>query len=302
MKKFITFILVLCMSSACLAKWPTKDITLVVPYPAGGFNDILARMAQEELTEKFKVGVHVKNMPGAANMVAVNHVLNMTNDHHTFLFTDSELIAGSVFQGTNHHTQFVPVVIAGYNPLVLFGNSSSTLTRVKAQNQASVMVNVGVNMPGQLWLEGIKSNIQYNIVPYRGTPLLITDVAGGQIEYGVLSIAAITSMVKDNRLVPFVIASDKRNPALPEVPTYKELGWSGDVGINWYGAFARKDTDPEAVNTITTTIRSLLSKHPRIKDFNSQGFVSMNTDAKSSAIFITQEVVKFERIKKSKGQ
>ena len=302
-KRFLTFILTICLSATCLAKWPTKDVTFVVPYPPGGVNDILARSTAEDLSKKYNVAFHVKNMPGAFNVPAVNYILNSANDNHTFLFSDSDLIAGSISQNLGHHTQFVPIGIAGYAPFVLYGGPSATLTRLKAQSQVGSIVNVGANTSAMPWIKSIKDTpLQFNIVPYRGTPPLINDVLAQHTEYGVLAIVSFYTFIDAGKLTPLAVATEKRNPAIPDVPTIQELGWKGDYAFQYWGAFARKDTDPEALAAVTNAFHDTVAKNPKIQAFTKQGFVITNLNPANSVKFMAQEVTKNERIKSRQGQ
>ena len=302
-KRFLTFILTLCLSVTCLAKWPTKDVTFVVPYPPGGVNDILARSTAEDLSKKYNVAFHVKNMPGAFNVPAVNYILNNANDNHTFLFSDSDLSAGSISQNLGHHTQFVPIGIAGYAPFVLYGGPAATLTRLKAQSQVGSIVNVGANTSAMPWIKSIKDTaLQFNIVPYRGTPPLINDVLAQHTEYGVLAIVSFYTFIDAGKLTPLAVATEKRNPAIPDVPTVQELGWKGDYAFQYWGAFARKDTDPEALAAVTNAFHNTVEKNLKIQAFTKQGFVITNLNPANSAKFMAQEVTKNERIKSRQGQ
>jgi tripartite-type tricarboxylate transporter receptor subunit TctC len=274
---------------------------LVVPYPAGGVNDQIARMAQPDLESILKVGVNVVNIPGAGNMNAINHVLARENDDHTFIVTMDDFITGPLYLNNNSYKKFVATNIVGVVPYAFYGNSNKNLTTLKQQLKNKQLVNVGnngVNGGGHLFLSDLTGSLKFNLVPYKGSNPLILDVIAGHVEYGTSTLSAIKEQVDAGKLVPLMVSGDKRSTVYPNVPTMKELGFKNTNVKSWFGIFARQDTSKESVSKMSDTLSLIISNNYKIQNFKSGGMTISNLSGEDANKYYNKQIEHFETTKK----
>jgi tripartite-type tricarboxylate transporter receptor subunit TctC len=301
MKKIIALVLTLITGS--VLAWPTKDITLIVPYPPGGVNDQLARFMAPDLENILRVPVQIKNMPGAANSVAINYVITRDNDDHTFIITMDDFVLGPLYQGKHTYQNFQATNIIGRVPYVLFGSTRASTEQLRQQIQSKQTINVGdngANGGAHLWITGLKSTVTINSIHYKGSTPVLTDVAGGHTEYGVSSIAASHQFIKDGRLIPLVTSGSQRSSVYPSVPTAREMGFRGPDSQTWFGIFARKGTTDSAIARFSDTVGLIVKNNARIQEFSNTGMNIVNLRGNRAAEFFQQEIQHFESIKNSK--
>lgn len=299
LKKLVVASILLLTSTVCLS-WPNKEITIIVPYQAGGMNDILARTIQPELEKKFNVPVVVKNMPGEANGVAINYILSNPNDNHTFLLTMDDFISGPLFRNSDSYKKFKAITIIGTAPFLVFGGPNTSIQEFKQEIKNRSVVNIanaGINGGADLWLTQFSPTLNLTTVPFVGTPPIFTNVQGGQIKYGVLSMGSSFNLIKAGKLVPIMISSDKRDAIYPSVPTFKELGLPGNAAHTWFGIVTRSDTDTEATQTMSSAINAIVSTNQIILDYESKGLHIVNYNLSTSNKFFNNEVTRFENFK-----
>jgi tripartite-type tricarboxylate transporter receptor subunit TctC len=298
MKKIIALVLTLITSS--VLAWPTRDITLIVPYPPGGVNDQLARFMQPDLESILRVPVIVKNMPGAANLLAINHVLNQSNDNHTFIISMDDFLLGPLYQNQKTYKDFVSTNIIGTVPYMFYGGANTSLTKFKEQikNRATVNVgNNGVNGSAHLWTTGLISSLTINPIFYKGAAPTIADVVAGHSEYGVTSITATNKWIQSGRLNPIMQSSNTRNHLYPNVPTAQELGFKGPTAETWFAVFARKDTDTQALTIFGDRVRLIIANNVKIQAMRDDGMNLINLSGSSADAFYRDQITKFEKTK-----
>ena len=300
MKKIFITIIFSFIANGCFA-WPLREINIIVPYPPGGTNDQLARLLQPALEKKFKIPVVIKNMPGAANSVAIAYILAEKNDNHTFILTMDDFISGPLYQNRQSYKNFKAVTIIGAAPFLLFGNSKVTIDHFKNQIENHQNINIannGVNSSAELWINNLKSTVTTTSIPYKGSAAIFNDVIAGITEYGVTTLGTATPFLKDNLIKPIMISSDTRNKLYPEVPTFKDLGFSGSDATSWFGIFTRKDTDDAATAQFSEAVRTIVKTNLTIQEFNSRGLNIINLNIINSEQFFSNEITRFEKTKK----
>jgi tripartite-type tricarboxylate transporter receptor subunit TctC len=300
MKKVLGFIISL-MVCASVYAWPTKPITLVIPYPAGGTNDQIARNTQRDIESILKVTVNVVNIPGAGNMNAINHVLNRDNDDHTFIISMEDFITGPLYLNSTAHTKFTSTNVIGVVPYVLYGNSTKTVDKLKKQIKAKELVNVGnngVNGGAYLFMNHMQGGLRFNLVPYKGAAPLILDVIGGHVEYGMSTASAIKEQVDAGKIVPLMISGERRSALYPNVPTMKELGFKNAGVKSWFGVLARQDTSKEALDKFSNTMGLITANNEWMRNLSATGMIVTNLTGDEAAVFYTKQVKHFESTKK----
>lgn len=301
MKSLILSIILSILANIAFAS-PKQEINIIVPYPPGSTNDRWARPLALDLEKQLDAVVTVKNMPGAANMVAINQVLNGTDKGYSFILTINDFITGPLFQDNNSYSQFQAVNIMGTLPFVVFGGKNSSQDKFKLQIQNHNTVNVGnngINGSAELWVSSLKSSLNINPIPYKGGTPLVSDVEGNQVEYGVMSIAGIYNFVKDGSLTPIMISSDRRSQAMPSVPTYRELGFKGSSAISWTGLFARRDVPETIIKSVSKAVQESVMSDPVLQDFKNQGVHLVNLNYLDAEKFFQNEIIYYKKIKEN---
>lgn len=299
MKKLIVGALVALFASAALA-WPTKEITIIVPFSPGGIGDTHSRVTAIDLEKMFNVPVVVKNMPGGAMAVAMNHILATENDNHTFMWSMDDVVVTPIVQNTRNYEKFAGVNIVGTYPAVIFGGPDSSLDKFKQQvsNGSTVNVgNLGYNGHYHLWTTNIQSKLKVNPVPYKGQAQMIPDVISGNLEYGISNLSAFLSLVKDGKLKPIMISTATRQHYLPDVPTFRELGFKGDAMTGWLGYTARRDTDPEAIAKFGAAVRTITVNNTKVQELGQRGINLVNLGPADADKFLADEVRRVNRFK-----
>jgi tripartite-type tricarboxylate transporter receptor subunit TctC len=300
-KKIIFFILSLFLTSLSHAGWPTKEITLIVPYPPGGMNDQIARIIQPDLESKLRVPVTVHNLPGAANAVAINHVMSKPNDNHTFIVSMEDFITGPLYRNNKSYMAFKSINIIGTVPYLIFGGKSASASKFKNQIEDGYTVNIassGINSGSELWLKNLKSSLKFNTVPYKGAGQLLSDVIAGHSEYGVISITAAYPMIQNGDLIPLVQSGKSRSTVFPLVPTQVELGLGGPSSTAWFSIFTRNDTPDLISEKFAKEVRTIVVNNPKIQRFKNTGMDIINLNYTESNLFFKGQIEHFEHNKK----
>lgn len=287
------------VSTAVLA-WPTQPITIVVPYPPGGVNDQIARFMQPDLESILGVPVQVKNLPGAANSIAINYVLSHPNDNHTFIISMDDFQLGPMYQNQQTYKEFVSTNVIGTVPYMFYGGKNASLSKFKEQikNRATVNVgNNGVNGSAHLWTLGLVSTLTINPIFYKGAAPTIADVVAGHSEYGVTSITATNKWIEAGQLIAIMQSSKKRNHLYPAVPTAQELGFKGPTAETWFAVFARKDTDTLALKIFSDRARLIIANNEKIQNMRNDGMDLVNLSGSSADTFYKDQITKFEKNK-----
>ena len=228
-------------ASAQPAKWPTKQIRIVVAFPPGGLTDAYARMYAEQLTAKFGIPAVVDNKPGAGAIIAIDNVAKSAADGYTLLMTTS----GTVWQNRvlysklpyNLDKDLVPIANFPSGPLIV-----GVSEKVPAKNMREFIefakknpTNMGTYAPGSIphmAADQINRAEGTKIVPvhYRGESPMWVDVAGGQIQIAIGSYQAFAT-VQSRGVRPIGVTGPLRSPKLPDVPTLQEQGISGNFFV-----------------------------------------------------------------------
>ncbi len=266
--------------------FPLRTITIVVPAPAGGSADSLTRALTSPLSAMTGQTIVIDNRPGAAGVVGARAVVAAPPDGHTLL---SQSIP-AILVGPNSTeprpfdpaTDLIPVASLGRAPAVLvihprFG--IRTLTQLIAFAKANPgkvnMASAGVGTGGHFNIEMLKRQAGVNVVhvPYRGSPLAMTDLVGGHVD-GMFSDASFfLEQIKAGTVVPLATAAVQRIPALPDVPTTGEQGYPNLLGENLYCLFVPAGTAPEVVRKLNALVSRALQDPQVTEVFAKQSVV-----------------------------
>ena len=256
---------VLCAVGATLAtgataqSYPTRPINLVVPFPAGGTTDALARALGQELAKSLGQPVVVENKPGAGATLGADYVAKATPDGYMLLMgAVHHTIATSVYRNLQYDFQkdFAPVTTVALVPNVLVVNPKVPAQDVQEllalARQAPGKLTFGSNGMGTgQHLIGAQfqdlGGVTLLHVPYKGSGPLTTDLLGGQIDMSFDTITPVLPHVKSGKLRALAVTTDQRSAALPDTPTLQEAGLKGFNMGTWFGVLAPAATPPDVV-------------------------------------------------------
>lgn len=233
------------------AQWPTETVRWLVPYPAGGGSDFLARTISSSLTPLINQTVVIENKPGGNTSIAASETARAAPNGHTLLNADNGTMVfnSALYKNLSYKpsTELAPVTLMGRFPMIMVVDPKAGLNsvddvvkRAKESAQGINFASAGAGSPHHLAMELFRSEMglakKMVHVPYRGAAPSLTDVAGGQVPVMMVDLAAGAGFIKDGKVKPLAVANATRLPQLPDVPTFAELGYpkivaSADVGI-----------------------------------------------------------------------
>ena len=251
--------------------WPSRPVTMIVPFPAGGSSDLLARTAAKELTDKLGQQFIVDNRGGASGNTGALAAAKAAPDGYTILFSTPGPILLNTLMSKNMpydpERDFKLIIAISKSPQFFVTTSVAPAKSVEALT-AYAKANPGklnVGSPGtgttshialELWLN--TAGIKMTHVPYRGGGPLTNDLLGGQVDIGVGFVPTFLPQVNAGMLQPLVVTSPKRSPLLPDVPTMAESGFPGFEATAWYVLAAPTGTPPEVIGKINTVMNDFL--------------------------------------------
>ena len=232
--------LALAGGSALAQSFPSKPIRWLVPYPAGGGSDFLARTIGQQLSTQVNQPVVVDNKPGANTAIAASEVARSAPDGYTVLSADNGTMVFNPFLykklSYNPEKDLTPITLMGRFPMILVVGPGSDakdakdfIAKAKANPGKISYGSAGAGSPHHLAMEMLKVTAKLHMVhiPYRGAAPALGDLAGGQIPVMMVDMAAGAGFIKGGKIRPLAVANDKRLPQLPDVPTFEELGFKG---------------------------------------------------------------------------
>ena len=302
-------------SMAHAAEFPSRAVTLVVPYAAGGPTDQLAREMANYFTQDFKQPVVVDNRPGGGAQVAINVLKQAPADGHTIFFGDVPSLATNpgLFAKLSYdpHKDLVPVsqLIVAPGLFVVPTNSPfKTLADLVAYAKANpqkplAYASQGVGSGGQLFsvLFSKKVGVAMNHVPYKGSAPGLVDVMSGQVDFFYDTVPSAVNYVKTGKMRALAVGENKRSPLLPDVPTLAELGYGDIVPTFWYGVAVKAGTPATAVDRIKNAVHAGM-RDPKVSGkFLSQGMLIKTSTPEEFARYTQDEATRWIAVMKEVG-
>src|SRR4051812_23082846 len=293
--------------------FPTKPIKLIVPFPPGGPNDIIARVVGQRMSELTRQPIIIENRSGQAGVLGTDMVAKAAPDGYTIGITSaSSLVINPSLEKMPYDVRkdLAPVTLNVTVPEMLVvasnvpaSNMAELIALAKAQpgklNFASAGVGGLPHLAGELFKLTAKLDIVH--VPYRGAAPAINDLLGQQVQMTFLDLPVILPHIKAGSLKPIALGSPMRAPTAPEVPTTAEVGMPDLIIENWYGMIAPGGT-PRAVVATLNRIATTAMNDPAVKEkLANQGLTVVGDTPEHFARFIDAEITRWAKVIKDSG-
>jgi tripartite-type tricarboxylate transporter receptor subunit TctC len=296
------------------ASYPTKPVRLVVPFPAGGTTDILARAVAQKLSETWGQQVIVDNRPGAGGNIGSELVAKAPPDGYTLLMgtVGTHAINPSLYAKMpyNHVKDFTPVILVAGVPNVLVVNPSLPVNSVqeliaygKANpnklNFASSGNGTSIHLSGELFKT--MTGVQMTHVPYKGSAPALTDLIGGQVQLMFDNPPSSLQFIKAGKLRALAVTSLARSQALPDVPTLAESGLPGFEASSWFGVLAPAGTPADIVAKLNGAVAAWLASPAAKEHLAAQGAIAAGGSPDAFVKHIADESAKWAKVVKASG-
>lgn len=259
----------LAFANAASAAFPEKPVTIIVPFAAGGSNDILGRYIGDRLSKLWNQPVVVENMPGAGAAIGSAHVAKAKPDGYTLLVASVTFTMNPVVQKNlpfDPANDFTPVAMLGKVPLILLvGKSVQAKTFAEfleiARSRELAYATSGLGTVNQFGAELINRGAKIKMTPvhYKGGSEAMTDVIGGHVDLFMSSMTQALPLIRGGQMRGLVVSSDVRSDVAPDVPTLKESGIDDADIEQWWGIMAPSNTPADIVEKINADINRVLS-------------------------------------------
>lgn len=273
----------LAMASAAAAAFPTKPVTIVVPYAAGGSTDVLARVLAEAMARDLGQPVIVDSAGGAGGTIGTSKVVRAQNDGHTILLHNMGIATAPALYSKltfDVNKDLEPIALAGEVPMILVRNKSfapatvaELIKHMKAKPGEVKFSHAGIGATSHLcaMLFNQTASTTVTMVPYRGTGPALQDLVAGNVDLICDQPVATGPHIQSGALKAYAMATKERIPTMPEVPTFAESGLPGFELAVWHGVYAPKGTPTAVIERLNKAIRVAFSDAGLVKRFTDMG-------------------------------
>ncbi|MEQ1775146.1 MAG: tripartite tricarboxylate transporter substrate binding protein [Burkholderiales bacterium] len=299
--------------TAVAQDYPAKVVRIVVPFPAGGSTDVLARLVAQKLTESHGQNYIVENRPGATGTIAGAFVAKSAPDGHTLIMhSSSSYTAGFLYRKLSYDAAraFAPILRCAISGLYITSAATLPVSNIKelvalARRRPNEVTygTVGTGSAAHLATEmfNAAAGIKTLAVAYKGSAPALVALASGEVGFSILNILDPQPFVKQGKLRALAVTSAKRSPAIPDVPTLLESGINVEANL-WTGLFATAGTPAPIVNKLNAEIGRFISE-PQMNTWlvnNLGGEFSPHTPEQFSE-FLTGDTARWQKIIKQIG-
>ena len=302
------------VGAAQAQSYPNKPVRLIVPYPAGGTTDIIARVAAQQLSERLKQPFVVENKAGANGAIGSVEVARAPADGYTLLMGTASThgINSAVYKSLPYDAvkDFAPVTIVASTPNIIAvhpsvpaKNLQELLALTKAQpgklNYGSTSLGGSPHMSAELLK--MMAGVDMVHVPYKGAAPMLTDLMGGQVQVGFDNLPSTINFVRSGRVRAIAVTTPQRWPGAPDIPTVAESGLPGYEVSGWFGLLAPAGTPP----AVLATIQQALAEAVKQPDINKQmlelGAQPVANTPDAFAKLVQADVAKWRDVVKTTG-
>jgi tripartite-type tricarboxylate transporter receptor subunit TctC len=306
--------LVMLAAPATAQDWPSRPIRMLVGYPAGGANDIVARTVAPGLAEQLGQPVLVENRTGAAGAIAAEAAAKAAPDGYTlYMMSSAQVLAPSLQKALPYDPvrDFAAITLAAastylvvVHPSVPLQSLAELIARAKTKpdsiNYASSGVGAGPHLATELFAS--MAGIKLHHVPYRGDAPAVADLVAGQVDMAFMSIAATLPQVKAGKLRALATAGGQRTALLPDLPTIAEAGPLPGYAIgSWWGLVAPAGTPRAIIERVDRIVRPILAAPATRARFAEQGFEPADMGPDAFGPYIASETTKFADVVRRAG-
>ena len=309
--RYLLGALFLASLASTASAWPTKPVTLIVPYPPGGGTDVIARIVQEPLAKQFGQPVLIENRGGAGGSIGTAVVAKATPDGHTLLFTlSSHTINPAIYRSLPFDTErdFSAVSQVASLPQLFAVNAGTPyktfrdlVAYMKANPRKINYASVGVGSPSHMAGELLKLQLDVDMVhvPYRGGGPAVAAGMAGDVPLVIVSIPAAMGQVRSGRLRAVAVSTAKRTPILPDVPTVAEAtGLKSYEVDSWYAAFAPAKTPGDVIERVNHDLAAVLARADVKAKLLEQGAEAAPSTPQALAKRVHREIAEWQALVK----
>ena len=300
------------LPAAAQTAWPTKPMTLVVPFPAGGGTDAFARPLSAVLSKQLGQQLIIDNKGGAGGNIGANVAAKAAPDGYTwFMGAVHHAIAPAIYPKLDYSlaNDFIPVALISNVPQVIVVNPK----KVEAKDLKELLAYIK-SRPGQLTYGSAGNGSSHHLagelfkmqtrtfithIPYRGAGPALQDLMGGQIDLMFDGLGSSATHIKSGRLRAIAVAGDKRAPGFPDIPTAAEAGVPTYKVATWYGLWAPKGTPKEVVDKMAAELKTALGSPELKSTWNSIGSETPTMAGKEFGDFVAAETRRWSDVVKA---
>jgi tripartite-type tricarboxylate transporter receptor subunit TctC len=288
--------------------WPSQPLRVIVPFPAGGTTDIVARVLSQKLGQMWNQTIVIENRSGAGGAIGAVAVAQAAPDGYTLLLTSGSVLTVNPFIYPTlayRVKDFAMITNVASGPMVVVINPklpAKTLREfidyVKARPGKVNVGSAGVGSQTHMAAEAVgdAAGLKWTHVPYKGETLAYNDIMAGQIDAVVGNIAAVSSFVKSGKIRGLAVTGPARSPLLPELPTTTEAGLPGVDVEGWFGLIAPKGTPTAILEKINHDTRQVLADPNVNATLTAQGMVPVGDSAAHMLAAVEKESLMWKRI------
>ena len=296
------------LSARAQAPFPSRTITLVVPFAPGGGNDILARAIAPMLAERLRQTVVVDNKPGAGGNIGADFVARAQPDGHTLLIASNQVTINPAIGVKTPFTlekDFAPVSQIASVPIVLVSHPDQPyrtldeFVRYARANSGKLAYSSPGNgtpqhLAGEVFANLAKTQLMH--VPYRGTGPAIADVVGGQVPLTFATMASVLPFIESGKLRALGIAGQTRAATLPQLPTFGDAGFKNYEAALWYSLLAPARTPPAIVEQVNAALVQALAQPAVRERLVKQGFEPRSSTPAQARQLLEQDLARWARV------
>lgn len=294
--------------------YPDKPIRVIVPVPAGGTPDVVARMVAPGLSNLLGQQLVMDNRGGAGGLIGAELAAKAIPDGYTLFFSSPGAL--TILPHLQKHVaydtlrDFLPISLVSIGPFLLITHPSvpaktvkELVTLAKSEPGKLNYASAGNGAANHLAMELFKSMADINLthVPYKGAPQAVTDLIGGNVNLMFNSIPPVMQHIKSGRLRLLGVSSAKRSPQLPDVPTISEAGVPGYESITWFGLLAPAKTPSPIVTRLHEALVKVVRTPEMKAQLELQGYDPVGSTPAEFATFIRAESAKYAKVVKLSG-
>jgi tripartite-type tricarboxylate transporter receptor subunit TctC len=301
-------------TDAAAQDYPEHAVTIVVPFPAGGATDLLARLLAADLHDKVNQPFVIENRPGAGTTIAAAAVARAAPDGYTLLLatTSTLAISPSVYKSISFDPlrDFAPIALVGTTDFVLLahpsvpaGNLAELIALMRSKPGAMTYASAGIGTPHHLIMAMLlhMAGVTAQHVPYRGSPAALTDVLAGVVALMMCDLMPALPLINDAKLKVFGTALPTRSPQAPDIPTIAEAGLPGFGAGGWFSVVAPAGTPPSIIDKLNRVMIAYLGEPGVADKLASLGMRPLVSTPNELAHYIVSERAKWAAIAAEAG-